>query len=128
MKKYLLLTLIVPMLVGCEAGRTGNPDVVQVFIGSGHTQCNNDGLTLAQTQMILVQNGVDVLGSACGTITGIGFASVCGGPTGEINIHQVRRVNLADAERLGFRNVAAIGRDGQVAGTGFQEEACPTAH
>jgi hypothetical protein len=118
------------ILVGCDG--TGadpqNDDTtsVQVFISNGHTQCDNNGAPLAQTQMILVQGGIDVLGSACGTITGVAYPAVCGAATGEINIHRVRRENVADAERLGFRNVSDIGTVSDVPGTGFQEVNCDT--
>ena len=101
------------------------PTTVKVFIGNGHTQCNDDAIPLSQTQMMLVHAGIDVLSSACGVITGVAYPAVCGGGTGEINLHTIRAVNLFDAERMGFRDVAAIGADPQVIGTGYQESACP---
>lgn len=123
------------MAVGCSSGGADPdsglisdpplPTTVRVFISNGHTQCNDNAMRLSQTQMMLVNAGIDVLDSACGAITGVAFPAVCGGPTGEINLHTIRQVNLSDADRLGFRDVAAIGRDPQVPGTGYQEAACP---
>lgn len=112
-------------LAGCADSDAPADDTAQVFISSGRTQCNNDGLMLSQTQLMLVQGGLDVLASSCGVITGIAFPAVCGGGTPNINIHRIRKVNVPDAERLGFLDVRDIGVKLGVPGTGFQVIECP---
>jgi hypothetical protein len=116
----------IPDASGTASEQQQDVTTAQVFIGNGHTQCDNNGAPLAQTQMILVQGGIDVLGSACGALTGIAYPAVCGAGTGEINIHRVRRENVVDAERLGFRNVSDIGVVSVAPGTGFQVVNCET--
>lgn len=133
--KWMLFGLVLTAACGCSSGDADPddgliwdpppPTTVKVFIGNGHTQCNNNAMPLSQTQMMLVNAGIDVLDSACGVVTGVAFAAVCGGATGEINLHTIRLVNLADADRLGFKDVAVIGVDPQVPGTGYQEVTCP---
>jgi hypothetical protein len=111
-------------LSGCDDDKPAD-DTAQVFRYTGRTQCANDGLTLAQTNAILIQGGLDVLESACGVVTGIAFPAVCGGGTPNINIHRIRKVNVQDAERLGFNDVRDIGVKPGVPGTGFQMAECP---
>ncbi|HJR70147.1 MAG TPA: hypothetical protein VKA43_08930 [Gammaproteobacteria bacterium] len=74
--------------------------------------------------MTLIRAGIDVLRSACGTLTGVAFPAVCGAPTGEINLHDIRPENLPDAERLGFRDVAVLGVAPDIVATGFMETEC----
>jgi hypothetical protein len=108
---------------GCEGAipvRLLQPETVQVFISNGRTQCVNNPVPLPQTYMLLVQGGIDVLCSECGVITGVAYSAICGAATGEIKIHRARRENVVDAERLGLRNVADIGKVPGVPGTGFQ--------
>jgi len=127
--------LVLAVACGCSGGTESEgdppldgfdpvPTTVKAFISNGHTQCNDNAMPLSQSQMMLVNLGIDVLDSTCGVITGVAFAAVCGGGTGEINLHTIRRVNLPDAERLGFRDVGIIGVDPQVPGTGYQEASC----
>ena len=113
-------------LWGCQGDGGGleSDQITDVFISNGHTQCADDALTPAQTAMVLIEDGVDVLDSSCGVLTGVAFAAVCGGATGEINIHRIRPENLRDAERLGFRNVADIGSALDLAATGYVEVEC----
>lgn len=119
-----LLLACVTLIVGCDTTEEDNADV-QVFTGAGVIQCQNNVITPAQTEAILVQGGIDVLASACGTINGIAWPTVCGAGTSYINVHRVRRVNLAHAELLGFKNVEDIGTPA-VPGTGFTLIHCDT--
>jgi hypothetical protein len=139
MTKHSIAALACLLVLGCSGGgqepaERNDPqldvfdppppaDSVRVFIATGHTQCNNDGVTLAQTELRLLQAGIDVLSSSCGAITGVAYIAACGGPTPDINLHYVRRANLPDAERVGFRNVTIIGTP-TVPGTGYQVVNC----
>jgi hypothetical protein len=113
------------VFAGCNDD-TPSDDTAQVFRYTGKTQCANDGLTLAQTNAMLIQGGLDVLESSCGMVTGVAFPAVCGGGTPNINLHRIRKVNIPDAERLGFIDVRDIGVKPGVPGTGFQLADCPT--
>jgi hypothetical protein len=111
-------------VAGCDDDAPQD-DTAQVFRLTGKTQCANDGLTLAQTNAMLIQGGLDVLESSCGVITGVAFPAVCGAGTPNINLHRIRKVNIPDAERLGFTDVRDIGMKPGVPGTGFQVVDCP---
>jgi hypothetical protein len=119
-----ILLASVSLIVGCNSSPEDIAEV-QVFASAGIVQCQNNVITLAQSEMILVQGGIDVLASACGTINGISFPAVCGAGTSYINVHRVRRVNLAHAEQLGYRSVEDIGTPA-VPGTGFTLIHCDT--
>jgi hypothetical protein len=119
-----VLLVVCVALAGCDDDAPSD-DTAQVFRYTGKTQCANDGLTLAQTNAMLIQGGLDVLESSCGVVIGIAFPAVCGGGTPNINIHRIRKVNIPDAERLGFADVKEIGVKPGVPGTGFQTEDCP---
>jgi hypothetical protein len=97
---------------------------VLVFESRQSIQCGTRGLTTQQSAQKLINGGIDVLESHCGAVTGVGFAAVCGGDTGEILIHEIRIVNLSDAERLGFRSVGTL-QDPAV-GSGFVKVDCQT--
>jgi len=97
---------------------------VLVFESRQAIQCDTRGLTTQQSAQKLVNGGIDVLESNCGVMTGFFFAAVCGIGNGEILIHKIRRVNLADAEQLGFSSVDTL-RD-PVAGTDYAKVDCDT--
>ncbi len=79
-----------------------------VYIPTGSTQCNDDGLDPQESIQTLVGGGIDVLSTRCGFMTGFVFASVCGGKTGEIIAHEIRRVNLVDANKIGYDDISNL--------------------
>lgn len=101
------------------------PGITVVFEGRGRLQCDfTGGITPAQSAMKLTGAGVDVLQSGCGVMTGVAFAAVCGGPSGEILLHEIRTVNLDTAERAGF--IPAQELVSRSAGTGYAWVNCET--
>ena len=85
------------------------PGNTLVFEGSGRLQCEfTGGVTPEQSAMKLIREGVDVLRSGCGAMTEVAFAAVCGGPNGELVLHEIRSANLDTAERVGFRPVSDL--------------------
>ncbi|HEU5134599.1 MAG TPA: hypothetical protein VFU13_05585 [Steroidobacteraceae bacterium] len=79
------------------------PGNTVVFEGRQRVQCDfTGGITPQQSAMKLTTAGVDVLKSGCGAMTGVAYPAVCGGATGEILLHEIRRENLDAAERAGF--------------------------
>ena len=97
---------------------------VLVFESRQAIQCGSRGLTTQQSAQKLVNGGIDVLESNCGVNTGVAFATLCGLGTGDILIHKIRRVNLADAEQLGFSSVATL--QNPAAGIGYAKVDCET--
>lgn len=105
-----------------ESVRSGN---MVVFEGRGRLQCDfTGGITPAQSALKLTNEGVDVLRSGCGAVTGVAFAAVCGGSSGEILLHEIRHENRDTAERLGF--VPAEELTNQASGTGYAWVDCQT--
>ena len=89
-----------------ERVRAGN---TLVFEGSGRLQCElTGGITPEQSAMKLIREGVDVLRSGCGAMTEVAFAAVCGGPNGELVLHEIRTAILETAERVGFQPVSDL--------------------
>ena len=114
MKHVLLAIAISAALSGCNEDDT-NGDTI-VFEARGSTQCGPPGMSTEQSAQKLTSSGVEVVRSACGVITGVSFPAACGGPDGKILLHEIRTLNLKDAEVLGFRSAKlltdpATGRD-----------------
>lgn len=86
---------------------------VEVYINSEARQCEYSGHTLQRTQQVLVNQGVNVVDSACGVLTAMMFPTVCGGRTGKINIHTIAAGDLPRAEDAGFKTTLslALGKD-----------------
>ena len=101
-------------LTGC--GEESDPPIENVrrgntlvFEGSGRLQCDfTGGITPEQSAMKLTREGVDVLRSGCGGMTEVAFAAVCGGPSGELVLHEIGSANLDTAEHVGFREVSEL--------------------
>jgi len=90
---------------GRSAVRAGD---ILVYESRQSVQCGSRGLTTQQSALKLTHGGIDVVQSACGAMTGVGFPAVCGAGTGEILMHEIRSVSLSDAEQLGFQSVATL--------------------
>ena len=123
--RFVAAGLVVVMLVACDAGsngaKVGRGDV-RVYVGNGARQCQSNGMLPQASAQLLIDAGVDVLTSDCGVLTGVAFPAVCGAATGDILVHAIRAVNLPDAERLGFEDVAEI----TAAGHGYTLVDCTT--
>ena len=101
------------------------PGNAVVYEGRGRLQCDfTGGITPQQSATKLTAAGVDVLRSGCGAMTGVFFAAVCGGSSGEILLHEIRTENLDTAERAGF--IPAEELVSRPAGTGYAWVNCET--
>ncbi|HPI40821.1 MAG TPA: hypothetical protein PLJ21_08440 [Pseudobdellovibrionaceae bacterium] len=74
---------------------------VKVFKEDGSRQCN-EGDPIALDTMAQQLVGIKVLRSYKAN-DGIMRIQVCGAPTGECNVYEIERVNLAQALKLGFK-------------------------
>jgi len=103
--------------------KIGAADLV-VYESDGSVQCSPPTLTPQQSAQKLVNGGIDVMQSGCGGTTGVAYAAVCGGLNGSLLLHEIRRVNLPDAERLGFNDASKL--IDQSEGTGYAWVDCTT--
>lgn len=90
---------------------TGVPvttDDLLVYSDREVRQCESDGVSLEASAQILIDAGIDVIKSTCGIRTGVEYPAVCGGATGDILVHEIRSVNLSDAEQLDFQEISTL--------------------
>ena len=93
-----------------------------VFADRGARQCESDGISLDASAQILIDAGIDVINSACGIRTGVAYPAVCGEGTVDIVVHEIRTVNLADAETLGYLEINTLVN--AAVGTGYELVDC----
>jgi len=99
--------LVTPeVLVATEVPVT--TDDILVYSDRGVRQCESDGVSLEASAQILIDAGIDVIKSTCGIRTGVEYPAVCGGATGDILVHEIRSVNLSDAEQLDFQEISTL--------------------
>jgi hypothetical protein len=132
----LILACVGLSLIGCGGGdgsMDGNPigppgqvriGNTWVYEGRQSLQCGSRGLTTQQSAQKLINGGIDVVQSACGVMTGVAFPAVCGAGTGEILLHEIRTVNLVDAEQRGFKAAATLQNPAR--GTDYARVDCQT--
>jgi len=109
------LALAALLLAACTSNL---PNATLVF-EHGALQCE-PVVSLESSARKLLDAGIDVLKSSCGSQTGVGYAAVCGGLSGDVLVHEIRRVDLPEAERLGFQEIDVL----VDAGTGYRLAAC----
>jgi len=109
MRQYVFLISIL-FIGGCgdDSSSQTAKDTALVYINSGAIQCEYDGMTTEETADVLTNSGIDVLESACATMTGLAVMAVCGAGTTNINVHSIPSANVADAEEIGFANVSTL--------------------
>lgn len=102
--------LLLGLMTACGGDKTQDarfPDVL-VFQSRQSIQCGSKGLTPDQGAQRLINGGIDVVRSGCGAMTNVAFPAVCGNANGEILLHEIRRENLPDAERLGLQSIETL--------------------
>ena len=92
------------LLVACNAE---SPEENILVFALGAPQCES-AISIESSAQKLVNAGIDVLQSMCGYVTGVLYPAACGLPSGYILIHEIRSVNLPDAEPLGFQAINTI--------------------
>ena len=92
-----------------------------VYIDDGAIQCGFYGLSEEETAQMLINNGIDVIESQCGFLTGMDIAAQCGLGDVNINLHLIDAQNLRDAQALGFESVSVLERSDD---TGYAITAC----
>nr|MBV6629144.1 hypothetical protein [Oceanococcus sp. HetDA_MAG_MS8] len=102
-------------LVACGGSDSG-ASTIKVFKSDGSSQCQNNGTSVEEMQMELVEAGIDVICGQKGNDGGF-YCAACGCPTGDINVYTINAANQADAESLGFGPVSDL--------ENYQDSACP---
>ncbi|MGD8912518.1 MAG: hypothetical protein PVI97_08245 [Candidatus Thiodiazotropha sp.] len=106
---YRITVLILCLfLQGCAEEKDSDESQETVYINNGAIQCESEGLSELETAQQLIDNGIDVILSTCGVLTGISTVTVCGAEDIRINLHVINAQNLADAQELGFESVSSL--------------------
>jgi len=100
--KYLPLFLL-PMLISCDSNEN-----IDVIISNGKLQCQDNAISINTTKAYLSEAGIEVESESCGQLTGLSYATVCGGGTGQIHIFSINQSALNEAENIGFTDSAKL--------------------
>ncbi len=111
------ICVVTLLLVACPEDSITPVDTL-VYVDREVRQCESDGVSLESSAQLLINAGIDVLQSSCGIRTGVLYPDVCGGATADILVHEIRSVNLPDAEPLGFQEIGTL--IDAAAGTSFE--------
>ena len=106
MKKLLLIASASLVLTACA--NTAPQESAWVYINSGAIQCESDGQTGAETELLLTAENIRVTNTQCGHLANIAVIAMCGGPATNINVHEINVADLKKAQDLGFENVTTL--------------------
>jgi hypothetical protein len=101
---FLLLFVLIFMLVSSNSAHAENNDhpSIEIYKSDGSLQCEkNSGTSVVIMKNELEEQGVNVLESRAAH-DGMSYMSMCGAPTGKINIYKIRNVDQEIAEKVGF--------------------------
>lgn len=79
---------------------------INVYISNGKKQCLSKALPMSVTKGYLDTAKINVSAQSCGVLTGIMYASVCGGPTGQVHVFTIDETDLNKAKALGFAELS----------------------
>lgn len=99
-------------------------DSATVYRSAEKRQCEEGGLTSAQSIAALTGAGVHVMRSGCGMLAGVMYPAVCGGATGDIVLHEIAGADLPSATGAGYADAQGLARAG--GGAGYDWIDCDT--
>jgi hypothetical protein len=103
-----LLAGVLLGVAGCtQAGLTSLDGEVEIYLDSGSTQCQDDGLSLEEMQQLLIDVEIPFSDASCGT-DGNMYTAMCGSPDGSIGMFQIAPQHLQQARALGFEALAKV--------------------
>ncbi len=105
--RILFISSIVFGLMLSACGSDSDSRDAKVFKPDASIQCESGGISLDEMRLELASNGIDVL-CAQKAHDGSAYPTVCGGASGNINVFEIRTVNVPDAEKLGFKPVSEL--------------------
>ncbi len=109
--KIVTTILLAFCLISCGSENDFNElpaENIIVYISEGSTQCNDDGINFSDSAQTLINTGIDVLATHCRFTTGLDSLAVCGAQTTSIIAHEIRNVNLKDANDLGYEDIKSL--------------------
>ena len=110
MSNKIILTLITILFVAACIESSSGPSAttVKIYKSDDSIQCEYPGIPLSEMEVELTDNGIDVISSNCGFITGVDITAMCGTATLQINIYEINVSQLNAAEELGFNPVSDL--------------------
>lgn len=94
------------LMIGCS-GSDDSKSAVKVFQSDAAVQCESEGISVEDMQKILAAGNIKVHCAQKGN-TGMMHMTVCGAPTGSINIYTIPKDQLEQAQMLGFVPVSTL--------------------
>jgi len=110
------LLLSAVLLSACSGKSTSN-DTVKVYRSDGSLQCEGGGITPETMRATLESAGIAVQCAQAGH-DGNMHITVCGSPTGNINVFTIEKRQAEGARIIGFAPVSEL--------SGYQDEPCGT--
>ena len=118
--RIIYFVVVLFAIVACDTDSEKYTEIV--YINDGAIQCESDGMSVIETAQVLIDNGIDVIKSQCGYLSGVVVAAQCGLGDININLHTIPIQNLPDAQSLGFESVLTLRRDDDI---GYVVIECP---
>ncbi len=112
--RSIVLVIYIFLLSACIQDDTSS-NYVKVYKDDTSVQCGNAGVELNVMGMELINKGIDVVCSQKGH-DGMVRPALCDTDTGDINIYEIYRVNLPDAQAMGFDPISNL--------TEYQDQKC----
>jgi len=109
--KFLSIFTISILMIACGSDSNSDSnidgDYAKVYKPDGSLQCTEGSISLTEMRLELAKQGIDVI-CAQKANDGLVYLTVCGAETGNINVYLIHKVNLPDAEKLGFKSVTVL--------------------
>jgi len=109
-KNNFIVFLILVSLYGCNV-IVNNKKTALIYTDKNSTQCHEDGMSLSETSALLINEGIHIVASKCGILTGLSVVSQCGASDLQINIHEIYNTNTTKSLSLGFKLMSDINRE-----------------
>jgi hypothetical protein len=94
------------LMMGCS-GSDESKSTVKVFQSDAAVQCESEGISVEDMQKILAAGNIKVRCAQKGN-NGMMHTTLCGSPTGSINIYTIPKDQLEQAQTLGFIPVSTL--------------------
>ena len=108
MKKLFVVLLVPFFLFACATNASKSTESTLVYVNDGSMQCEDGGMSGAETAAVLTEANIKVSSTQCGSLSNVAVVAMCGGPAININVHEIKTQDLGKAEELGFKNVSTL--------------------
>lgn len=132
--RVLVSYILVLFVLVTNAGCSQSPDIFSskpsltslVTIDDGSVQCELSPKSTQQTSQALIDAGINVISSKCGS-TSLVYPAVCGSGNSSFHIHEISTSDLSKATDLGYEDLAELSKS-EVSGpyySNYAEHDCP---